>query len=415
MGMRRPAAAADAHGPWHVGPRARMAAAVLVGAMAGALVAMAREAADRQAGMAEGGGPAAGLAQRLAESERKTHELAEELAHLAGRLAGAASDADARALARGDDLRVYLTPMPKDDALPPDLLAAVQQRANRDREVMLAFANDVMMCNNPKTCWWNGGNVLGSFLDVVHDALGMRNYLVLSLDDNTNAYLRNRGANFVPFRVEVPSAQEGSHPANQISTLKYKTVAAILAHGYSVLVSDLDLVYVKDPFEHLHRDADIEVQSDGFTQQWGFGKMNGVSDREMGWGGGGLYTEVFTLNVGCGYFRPTRATIDLLMRVYERLASEKAWDQQVFNEELSLLPLKGVTYRVMDPLVFVNSKTFWKSHRDKYLPGARAKAEDAPVMVHMNYHANKHERMLCLIDRYHHGRTDACDHLPIKS
>ena len=32
--------------------------------------------------------------------------------------------------------------------------------ANPRREVMVGLVNDVMMCTNRKTCWWNGGNVL---------------------------------------------------------------------------------------------------------------------------------------------------------------------------------------------------------------------------------------------------------------
>lgn len=40
------------------------------------------------------------------------------------------------------------------------LEAALQRVANERKEVMLSLANDVMMCTNRKTCWWNGGNVL---------------------------------------------------------------------------------------------------------------------------------------------------------------------------------------------------------------------------------------------------------------
>ena len=36
--------------------------------------------------------------------------------------------------------------------------------ANPRREVMVGLVNDVMMCTNRKTCWWNGGNVLETFL-----------------------------------------------------------------------------------------------------------------------------------------------------------------------------------------------------------------------------------------------------------
>ena len=30
-------------------------------------------------------------------------------------------------------------------------------------------------------------------------------------------------------------------------------------------------------------------------------------------------------------------------------------------------------------------------------------------MVHMNYHPDKHKRMLCVWERYVEGRKDACD------
>ena len=40
-----------------------------------------------------------------------------------------------------------------------------------------------------------------------------------------------------------------------------------------------------------------------------------------------------------------------------------------------------------------------RSHRADYLPGATSKAP-RPVMVHFNYHPDKHKRMLCIMDRW---------------
>ena len=37
--------------------------------------------------------------------------------------------------------------------------------------------------------------------------------------------------------------------------------------------------------------------------------------------------------------------------------------------------------------------------RHAFLPGSTATA-NAPLMVHFNYHPDKHIRMLCIIDRY---------------
>lgn len=42
-----------------------------------------------------------------------------------------------------------------------------------------------------------------------------------------------------------------------------------------------------------HRDADIEVQTDGFDDT-AYGVLDGVQDPTMGWGGGGLFFKTFT-------------------------------------------------------------------------------------------------------------------------
>ena len=47
--------------------------------------------------------------------------------------------------------------------------------------------------------------------------------------------------------------------------------------------------------------------------------------------------------------------------------------------------------------------------RQRFFPGAPTPPERLPVMVHMNYHPDKHKRMLCVWERYVEGRKDACD------
>lgn len=41
---------------------------------------------------------------------------------------------------------------------------------------------------------------------------------------------------------------------------------------------------------------------------------------------------------------------------------------------------------------------YCRSRRSEYIPGKSAKAP-TPVMVHFNYHPDKHKRMLCIMDR----------------
>ena len=42
--------------------------------------------------------------------------------------------------------------------------------------------------------------------------------------------------------------------------------------GYSPLLSDVDILTLKNPFEHLYRDEDVEALSDGFDPQTAYGE-----------------------------------------------------------------------------------------------------------------------------------------------
>lgn len=53
--------------------------------------------------------------------------------------------------------------------------------------------------------------------------------------------------------------------------------------------SDLDVVTVQNPFQHLHRDADLECMTDGSTAGEAYGQVYGVEERDMGWS---VYGEV---------------------------------------------------------------------------------------------------------------------------
>ena len=52
-----------------------------------------------------------------------------------------------------------------------------------------------------------------------------------------------------------------------------------------------------------------------------------------------------------------------------------------------------VAVRVMHYLQWVNSKVFFYSMRSRFFPGKPTAEKDLPVMVHMNYHPDKHKRM----------------------
>ncbi|KAF5830027.1 nucleotide-diphospho-sugar transferase-domain-containing protein [Dunaliella salina] len=289
-------------------------------------------------------------------------------------------------------------------------------KLSANNEIMLALANGVMICQNTTICWWNGGNILGSSLTIV-EKVDIKNYVIGVMDDETERYLTAKGnTNWFRVKLPVPQIQEHSHPANRVSTMKYSLLQIFIQLGYNTLITDMDLVYLQNPFNHLHRDADIEVQTDGFDET-AYGRLGGVNDPTMGWGGGGLYMTTFTTNVGCMWAKANARTFKLMVQVTEHLLNKGGWDQQIFNSYL-MRPSHGTAFqsayahlRVLDIDLWVNSKIFFRSRRAKYIPGATSQAQ-LPVMIHMNYHPDKHKRMLCIMDRFYDNKVDACDNMP---
>jgi hypothetical protein len=153
------------------------------------------------------------------------------------------------------------------------LNAILAERANARGEAMLALANDVMMCSNRKSCWWSGGNIFETFLKSLQ-RVKVTNVVVITLDDATHQFCTSFGSvGCLRLDMPVPKAQQGSRGANMISTLKYDLLRQALLMGFAILVVDLDLLFLKDPFEHLYRDADVEASTDGFSAAWAGGQM----------------------------------------------------------------------------------------------------------------------------------------------
>mgnify|MGYP001804452429 CR=1 FL=1 len=58
-----------------------------------------------------------------------------------------------------------------------------------------------------------------------------------------------------------------------ISGLKFQILREFLTLGYSVLLSDVDVLVVQDPFQFLYRDTDVESLSDVFDDRSAYGKI----------------------------------------------------------------------------------------------------------------------------------------------
>ena len=227
----------------------------------------------------------------------------------------------------------------------------------------------------------------------------------------------------------LSSAADDNHG---VSAQKFHILREFLILGYGVLLSDVDVATIANPFDHLVRDADVEGMSDGFDARTAYGWNDGVDDPKMGWARYAQTMRIYAMNSGLFYVRPSERSVALMDKITSRLEREKAWDQAVYNEAM-FFPSRparigiggrpgssaaeredpwahvhpGVTTRVMDHEVFVNSKTlFVKARHDGSL------ARMTPAMVHVNYHPDKWERMKAALRYFVGGDKNALSGFP---
>ncbi|CAN6225891.1 unnamed protein product [Urochloa humidicola] len=244
--------------------------------------------------------------------------------------------------------------------------------------------------------------------------VGISNYLVVALDDSIENFCKS---NDVPFYRRDPDdgvdniGKTGGNHA--VSGLKFRILREFLQLGYSVLLSDIDIMFFQNPFNYLYRDSDVESMSDGHNNMTAYGFNDVFDEPSMGWARYAHTMRIWVYNSGFFFIRPTIPSIELLDRVAGRLSREpKSWDQAVFNEELFFPSHPGyeglhASKRTMDIYLFMNSKVLFKTVRkDAHLRKLK------PVIVHLNYHPDKSDRMKAVIEFYVNGKQNALEHFP---
>lgn len=295
-------------------------------------------------------------------------------------------------------LRTNPTVIPDESVNPR--LAKILEKVAVQKEIIVALANSNV--KEMLEVWFNSIK-----------KVGIPNYLVVALDDTIGNFCES---NDVPVYKRDPDegidsiGKSGGNHA--VSGLKFHILREFLQLGYSVLLSDVDIVYLQNPFDHLHRDSDVESMTDGHSNSTAYGYDDVFDEPAMGWARYAHTMRIWVYNSGFFYIRPTIPSIELLDRVANRLSHEQAWDQAVFNEELFYPSHPGyeglhASRRTMDFYLFMNSKVLFKTVRkDANLRKLK------PVIIHVNYHPDKLPRMKAVVEFYVNGKQDALKPFP---
>lgn len=282
-------------------------------------------------------------------------------------------------------------------------LKSVLQRVAPGGEVLVAISNKALLSPDGKT------GMLRTWLECVWRA-GVQRYMVVALDDQIAEALAKLG---VPHWRRDPSRLAAKATDNHgISAQKFAILGEFMRLGWSVLLSDVDVAILRDPFPHLHKDSDVEGMSDGYDERTAYGYVDGVDDPSMGWSRYAQTMRIYVTNSGLFYIRATNPSIALVDRCADRLAKRQEWDQTVFNEEMfypshGSYVNPGVSKRVMEITKFMNSRYLFRTARRS--PSLIARP---PVLVHVNYHPDKWSRLRAIASFFFDNKRDALDPFP---
>ncbi|XAR61788.1 hypothetical protein NMG60_11016305 [Bertholletia excelsa] len=347
-----------------------------------------------------------GLREKNAELKKQVRELTEKLRlaeqgeeHAQKQVMVLGKQHKAGPFGTVKGLKTNPTVIP-DESVNPRLAKILEEVAVR-RELIVALANS------------NVQAMLEVWFTSIKKA-GISNYLVVALDDGIFDLCKS---NNVPVYKRDPDqgidkvGKEGGNHA--VSGLKFRILREFLQLGYSVLLSDVDIVYLQNPFDHLYRDSDVESMTDGHNNMTAYGYNDVFDEPTMGWARYAHTMRIWVYNSGFFYIRPTIPSIELLDRVADRLSHPPyPWDQAVFNEELYFPSHPGyvglhASKRTMDFYLFMNSKVLFKTVRkDAKLKKLK------PVVIHLNYHPDKLHRMRAVVEFYLNGKQGALEPFP---
>lgn len=71
--------------------------------------------------------------------------------------------------------------------------------------------------------------------------------------------------------VQISESQKGVGENHAVSGLKFRILKKFLQLGYAVLLSDVDIVTLQNPFNFMYRDSDVESMSDGWDNATAYG------------------------------------------------------------------------------------------------------------------------------------------------
>lgn len=228
--------------------------AIVLGAILGGLAAMAGSC-KRDAGAAGSAGEVQMLQSQIDKLIAQNTQLQSSLKQCGGGDATGALQT-LPATSTPMDTSYYVAERTEVDLELKAALEALNLGPSGRKEVLVAVSNNALI-NDEGT-----DGMLATWIEQVK-ASGVENALVVCLDDDIEKAMKKIGFPHWRFRAKVHNLDKNLDN-HGISGQKFMILREFLMLGFSPLLSDVDIVTLKNPFDYLERDSDVEGMTDGF-------------------------------------------------------------------------------------------------------------------------------------------------------
>ena len=233
----------------------------------------------------------------------------------------------------------------------------LKRNANNDKTVILAVVDNsyVEMAIN----------LLGYF-----HGKNIRNFLFICTDEESALRLKRYG--IYPFLYENALVSKTASVFRSIefkkkTAIKIKMVTAALMLGFNALLTDVDIVFLRNPIPHITLDTDIAIQDD------------------LGSG----------LNAGFMLVRPTYAGVLLMQKTLESIVNERMMTQEALNKAINgMLSSNMINVRVLNKDLFPCGVIYFEDKKHMFL-GDNSKDKE-PYLIHNNYILTKVLVEICI-------------------
>ncbi|ORY81276.1 nucleotide-diphospho-sugar transferase-domain-containing protein [Leucosporidium creatinivorum] len=258
----------------------------------------------------------------------------------------------------GTDFRKQVDP-----ALSASLTPKLKDVASPAGNVMLAFAT---------------GNYLAVTRNFVHyvRTAGITNFLLVAMDQAAVDYAKEEGIPYYAYIDEEVAKLGGSDSYHsdgfrRVVNRRCKIISTSLRAGFHILQSDLDVVWLKNPFPFFFNgNYDYEIQSDGRT---GFSEHDPAAPfREF-------------VNSGIFYARGIPKMADFYDLLIDKVSKNPDRREQHLLNTIVEENLLGVRYRILNPLLYPNGFQYFS--RD-----ISNRAGVQPFCIHNNWVDGKHTK-----------------------